>query len=1093
MRAVMTGAIHRANRAAATGAPSVPGRRGHRRGQTLIMALSILFLMVLLGGVFVTLVLSNLQRVGRQGNTDDALSLAMAGLQYASEQLKNSPEGADWRPRATDPLWSLPNAANAAIAAARQLDPDFEYLNPRDATTGRVLNPYVRIPMGRGRCLLRVTYRPQFQPASAASEAAGVRDQFDPNSGMLLIESVGRPGEYDPNDPTFLRDPAQPRITGPVRKIEALVSIGLLDQLWWITNRTNERGPANLGVPAFRQPNTAAGEPTQLVEYPTVYQGSIRSNTSVKFNGRSVLRVYPSRGEGLFVKGDISLAAVSNRDAADPTASDPVLRIDVVADTGGPNTGSSGATVVPPDGQDDDPTNDTRLLALPGLPSTDPNFETPLYQRLLTSGRASQKVVRDERHLRTDAEARSRSTRVVDAPVLDQVDPITGASRWHQLTRDSGGRIQVQGGRVVNSGWYGLTDAALPPSIRARGLYVDNYADIQYPDDRRRVKSEWLQRSGERTGWYADQYVPAVKDATTGTLREIAELQLVPVFDAVKGRPMPKIRITRTDPDIRQLNVPIGSSVTPRHFYSLTNVTGTPTGGTANLVNPVQVRDFDYPENGVIYCEGSVRVRGMVGYQDLPKQLTIVSGGTIYIEGNIIRPPGQVGSQVALLAQDYVCLNPTAFTRVDPGPDVVVEPHGWDPDSGQPTQWHYSVPQDRYLDITVSSARALPVNGANPNYLLHMRHSAIEGDVSSETAINIFQPILAPAATPWPDWTRDRIDFNAPPFGAVPTRSFLFHQIAAGTRPSWAETNFLSRQGQPGNFEGRSVALTAPLPAGLEGVYRILCGPKDDPNGGANPVSTYNGQPYWLSRVAALPTSEPLPIKVEAVMYAYSGSWFVIPPPFFNLRPEDSRARYLTTGRRQDNVFQDPPGSPALSPNPAGTQSPLLHPFYNEPLNIDIQVIGSIVENFPAEPSEAALWTSRLWVTDLDFNRANGNSDNDPSIWPPTSPDNAANWITSGRSLFSPRISYRYEGNMRRMVRVRFLRPYRRDVANDIVSEEICWSAPLPAGATAPPSNLRDVDAVVAEAMTNNSYVEILPLLPRLPVGQLLYEGNPLL
>ena len=82
---------------------------------------------------------------------------------------------------------------------------------------------------------------------------------------------------------------------------------------------------------------------------------------------------------------------------------------------------------------------------------------------------------------------------------------------------------------------------------------------------------------------------------------------------------------------------------------------------------------------------------------------------------------------------------------------------------------------------------------------------------------------------------------------------------------------------------------------------------------------------------------------------------------------------------------------------------------------------------------------------------------------------------------------------MRRMVRVRFLRPYRRDVANDIVSEEICWSAPLPAGATTPPSNLRDVDAVVAEAMTNNSYVEILPLLPRLPVGQLLYEGNPLL
>ncbi|RLE09740.1 hypothetical protein DRJ00_03385, partial [Candidatus Aerophobetes bacterium] len=73
-----------------------------------------------------------------------------------------------------------------------------------------------------------------------------------------------------------------------------------------------------------------------------------------------------------------------------------------------------------------------------------------------------------------------------------------------------------------------------------------------------------------------------------------------------------------------------------------------------------------YPSNGIIYSPGNLRVLGMIGDDngtpsnpddDTSYNLTIVSGGTIYIEGNLLR--GTAGSSLALLAKDWVVLNPT--------------------------------------------------------------------------------------------------------------------------------------------------------------------------------------------------------------------------------------------------------------------------------------------------------------------------------------------------------------------------------------------------------------------------------------------------
>jgi len=66
----------------------------------------------------------------------------------------------------------------------------------------------------------------------------------------------------------------------------------------------------------------------------------------------------------------------------------------------------------------------------------------------------------------------------------------------------------------------------------------------------------------------------------------------------------------------------------------------------------IDVGRIGLPQNGVIYAEGNVRVRGR-----LPRtaRLTVVSGGTIYIEGNLEKSDPR--STLALLADEHVCIN----------------------------------------------------------------------------------------------------------------------------------------------------------------------------------------------------------------------------------------------------------------------------------------------------------------------------------------------------------------------------------------------------------------------------------------------------
>ena len=1124
-----------------------------RRGQTIIIAIAILFLLVLLGATFVTMVVRNLQRVSRHGATDEALTQALAGVQYAANQFRTSELGADWRPRMTETMWRDPNPVDAsnnpdpALAALRKTDYDFQWLDA--ASNGGF--PYVRVPNGRGHFLLRVTYVPHFTSTAAAPGGGnGKIDEFDANSGLIHIESIGRGFEVVPGDPTTTSAPdvdngdleKSEAASLPSRKVEAWVPVGLTDQLWWITNNTGERGPAQFGVPPTTNPSYDPRFPTvtnsttrlneQYVSYPAVYEGSVRSDVDLNINGATVFRLYPSRGESLFVKGNINIVA-------QPKPTGPQVVIQVVDDNQ-PSPGNfNGRPILPGDDQGYRPTPfsapgptliDTQALAS----STNPNFDNLLasaytYYNL---GHDPKTVVQDEAHARTDTSSTTRTTREVKAPNLDQLDATTGVSRWLRATRDSGATIQVTDGattRVINTGWYGITDQGGPqPSavdagngnkdLRASGLYFDNFGDIQYAGDRAKVKDDWLRRgTGDLTqrGWLSDYYIPSVSEG--GTTHPVLDLYLTqktmqvidPVTKSQTTEVVPSIRATRYDLDQRQLNM--GDAAGKRRvFYQLkrdTNGKLVQSGGVYQLEPAVQqdpisgqavtdpsgnsisqafTRDFDYPANGIIYCEGSVRVHGVIGgtadgvnnVQGVAKQLTIVSGGTVYIEGNLVKPLDQTGnvmrnSFLGLLAHDYVTLNPTAFNRIQPGNDVVIErdPAGTDT---KPGGYHFVIPQGGDLDFSFAASDA--INQA----VIHLKHTAKAEDASSETAVNIFLPS---SRAGWPDWFQDRFNVGASQYNpsAAPNSQlyYLFHQILPPLAPGqWsmnvAESNNQTSSNSPGaNYEYKSFLPPSvssdgtQLLRGLDATFRMLVGYKDGKDASNNPIATLepNGQPYWLSRVAVTPPDRPLPIKIEAVMYAYTGSWFIIPPPFFNDNPVDTRAALATNGKRAAGTFPNlDVNAPANLKVPGDATPADAAPFYNEALNIDVDIHGSITENMPAEPGEVALWTSRMWTQDTGAY--------DPTALPLNQPQ-----ITS--TVFRPYIHYRYDEDLRRMVRARTIK------TNAV---EVAWTAP-----GAAPTGMNSLAAVAGNARTNNnSYVETLPVLPGLPSSALIYEGNPL-
>ncbi len=105
---------------------------------------------------------------------------------------------------------------------------------------------------GEGRFLLRVSYNP---------------DPSDPYSKYIKIESIGRLGEFDENDPTTWLPNGNARMR---REITAYKPIGVTDYLRLVTNKDSRNMDFSLGVPgllddSWQRSRRARGTAIQLI------------------------------------------------------------------------------------------------------------------------------------------------------------------------------------------------------------------------------------------------------------------------------------------------------------------------------------------------------------------------------------------------------------------------------------------------------------------------------------------------------------------------------------------------------------------------------------------------------------------------------------------------------------------------------------------------------------------------------------------------------------------------------------------------------------------------------------------------------------
>ena len=230
-------------------------------GQTLIIAIMVMFIVALVAAVFIGLVARNLFSSEKYSNIDEVTQIAEGGIRYADRMLTTSEDGADWRPMpdndgVTDPgnvalnIEPTPNDATAPAPYAtmweyqRDSYPDFQWTRaywPVELPVGTApgmgfagpTGGYTTFNTGQGRFLLRVSYNPNMN---------------DPLSKYIKVETVGRLGVFDENDPTTYKSHGNSSLR---RELTAYKPIGLTDYARFVTNEDNRSTPFALGCPGY--------------------------------------------------------------------------------------------------------------------------------------------------------------------------------------------------------------------------------------------------------------------------------------------------------------------------------------------------------------------------------------------------------------------------------------------------------------------------------------------------------------------------------------------------------------------------------------------------------------------------------------------------------------------------------------------------------------------------------------------------------------------------------------------------------------------------------------------------------------------------
>ncbi|MFW6437365.1 MAG: hypothetical protein ACOCZ7_00010 [Armatimonadota bacterium] len=885
-----------------------------------MVAVLLMMAILLVGILFVALVTYNQEQSTRHEDTLAAQAMAEAGIRYATYMLENSPEGADWRPPEPPALYvgepadpgvygpdTIPGTEDdyyTDMELSRGWAPRVDLASEVYENRGFTRYPDPRHPSGAATALatsvdggyffLRVTYQP-WDPNAA--------DDPDPMNWHIKIESIGRV------EGTQIH-----------RTLVAYKPIPTLNYARWVHDATQDGRPAFLGIPAWAD-RDLDGNMDAADWMATAIDGPVRVNGRLEVAGTPEDPTVPpdaTPSSTQFVLHKRLTAA-----EIDPGE---FPRDDKMEITGGIEMygGVSGAADVVLADDDSDPAPWVSLL-----PSDDPNFDT--IDGNVRDGRSG-----------LDADGDPRYAQRIEAPRLTLGEGETVFERYRRLTRDSGDLVDVDG-EYVNSGQWGY----------GRGIYIDNFGDIQFDHDIQALIDDWQRPAGTPgtpmpdSGWNAlfTTYSPPA-----------VEIEFMPTEDAVGAFEVslnpgdvgpdevwwpghetgqPGIQITRYDDTWR---APDGTDSGLR-----TLVMDYPTPWLTGTDDTVR-----YP---LIVTEGNVRVSGRLPAGTTATDLrlydlAIVSGGTIYIDGQILAPNDylttpvapELNTSVALMARDCVCLNATQI-----------------------------VPQDTFG--TAPAVPDDPLNPADPNKHWDLSPGSDgrgyslfywgEPPVSETRNLVVRQTAGDPgpsgmSLTLWDETSNDytAYDFGDPPapmdentFALVPEDT-IFWDTTTGTpyyppqpygveavEPQWAPYSDADAL-LPWDLAGYLVPDV--------GIKNALVLAHSDPQLGAGSTS------YWLKRwKIAEYNADGNPIgainaRVNASVFAERGCWYVLTPGYFD---ETLDARDVDTDA--DDVME------------------------NRRYNYRVTFVGTIAENFTASVEAAADWHDKMgypeWDTTGDF------------------------------------------------------------------------------------------------------------------------------
>ena len=646
-----------------------PHIRVRQQGQTLIIALIVMGVLLVLGLVFLGLVNRNILNAARGQRRSESSDLAEAGVRYVHGQLVSSLLGADWRGVPTTITETAPGSNVTG-------DPDAYYLRPPSGLANDLggpdrLGPFIRLQFPTGRSLVRVRYGATDASPVKAVPGGPLRNPGAARS-TLIIEAVGRTGLVNTSDPTTFNTTGGLAFKGfanagaltqgianlaqadgqlvTSRRMVAFAPIGIIDAARFETNKFDSSAPIELGVAdglgayGFDDVTYQAGGGSGPVEVgpglsvqlgtpgdvatplgvPTQGFGSVIANGDLRVHGTIQSYLNRTLGDSIRVSGSISGA-----DNAQLVLT-PIELVGANYVAGGPITlTENGAT---------------------SFDSGKASFSTG--GGLVLDGSA-----------RTDTAGFPSGVGRLEPPSIQTVDPQTKTNRYIALTRESG--ASLGGNDQRNSGAYG----------HGGGIYVDNASDRQEAKDAQGRRTVGSQRSlfddylnpnsgAADSGWKGPFYIPRG-----------ASVQLLPDGFFIQrdgSAPAPERtwkNVDGTDSGLSTLRYRIGR-----------------VGGELVLLDTITAkalgRDIDasnlnfaggIPFNGVLYFEGNARVRGTIPTE---VQMTLVSASTIYIDGPITKGvvntdvtggqpgapiPGLPTATLMLMARDNVVVNPTMF------------------------------------------------------------------------------------------------------------------------------------------------------------------------------------------------------------------------------------------------------------------------------------------------------------------------------------------------------------------------------------------------------------------------------------------------